>query len=194
MTGFYESFGVVDRLSVKCPECGKEATFNYAQVIRLEKKADASLFDQQWFVAKTFKTEYSKWPGMLFFPRPNAVCSWQEKCPEKYRHASSWPHMANASGTDGVDLGYLYCPQCHFAAKHVLNWPADAYYTIQYRDHVLWAFNRDMMVEIRNYIHAPTRSDLYPVEPVIIRHLPTFFKRAKNRDTLVKKLDKLLLQ
>lgn len=49
-----------------------------------------------------------------------------------------------------------------------------------------------MMQQIRDYIQAKDRDAVFASEPIVIRHLPTVFKLAKNREGLVKKINKLI--
>lgn len=52
--------------------------------------------------------------------------------------------------------------------------------------------NKQMMLQIRDYIQAKDRNAVFESEPIVIRHLPTIFKLAKNREILVKKINKLI--
>lgn len=192
MTGFYEFFSLPDRVEVVCPLCDGCATFTYAHVLQIEKK-DAHLFENEQFEIKLFNQRFvHKWPGVLFFPPLFGAVSWREKLPEKYQGASTWEHRANSAFTDGTDLGLICCHQCMAKQKHQLEWPQDAFYSIEFKGHLLWAFNKVMMQQIRDYIQAKDRDAVFASEPIVIRHLPTVFKLAKNREGLVKKINKLI--
>ncbi|QGS50007.1 hypothetical protein [Shewanella putrefaciens] len=192
MTGFYEFFSLPDRVEVVCPLCDGCATFTYAHVLQIEKK-DAHLFENEQFEIKLFNQRFAhKWPCVLFFPPLFGAVSWREKFPEKYQGASTWEHRANSAFTDGTDLGLICCHQCMAKQKHQLEWPQDAFYSIEFKGHLLWAFNKMMMQQIRDYIQAKDRDAVFASEPIVIRHLPTVFKLAKNREGLVKKINKLI--
>lgn len=191
MTGFYEFFSLPNGVEVTCPHCAGCATFTFAHVFRLEKK-DVHLFEGRQFEIKQFNQRFAhKWTGVLFFP-PLLDASWREKLPEKYQGTSTWEHRANSAFTDGTDLGLICCYQCMAKQKHRLEWPNDAFYSLEFKGHSLWAFNKQMMLQIRDYIQAKDRDAVFESEPIVIRHLPTIFKLAKNREILVKKINKLI--
>lgn len=89
-------------------------------------------------------------------------------------------------------FAHICCYQCMAKQKHRLEWPNDAFYSLEFKGHSLWAFNKQMMLQIRDYIQAKDRNAVFESEPIVIRHLPTIFKLAKNREILVKKINKLI--
>ncbi|GAB3919698.1 hypothetical protein [Larkinella terrae] len=55
-----------------------------------------------------------------------------------------------------------------------------------------WAFNRDHLIEIRNYVSAKLRERQTPKYTTMVEKLPHFIKSAKNRDAILKAIEKLL--
>lgn len=193
MTGFYEFFGMPDKINITCPSCRGRAIFRFAHILRLDRKADVSLFEKDYFEFRYFNERHAKkWPGILFFPKQLSGRNWQKKLPEKYQKQRTIPHMAKNACTDGTSLGLVSCHKCFSESKHTLDWPNDAYYAIEHKGNLLWAYDKEMMIEIKDYIQTTVRGNLFAIESIIIRHLPTVFKLVRNRDAIVKKINKLI--
>lgn len=192
MTGFYEFFSLPDRVEVVCPLCDGCATFTYAHVLQIEKKMPIYLKTSSLRSNCLTKDLPINGPACCFFLPYSVQCLGEKNFQKKYQGASTWEHRANSAFTDGTDLGLICCHQCMAKQKHQLEWPQDAFYSIEFKGHLLWAFNKMMMQQIRDYIQAKDRDAVFASEPIVIRHLPTVFKLAKNREGLVKKINKLI--
>ena len=90
---------------------------------------------------------------------------------------------------DGA-LGVMSCSKCVSRYAHTLDWPSDAFYRIGYRGKVLWAWNREYLVMVREFIASPTR-DTYG-SYYLRRKIPKLFLSAKNRGGVVAKIDAVL--
>jgi DNA-directed RNA polymerase subunit RPC12/RpoP len=55
-----------------------------------------------------------------------------------------------------------------------------------------WAYNREHLREIRNYVAAKLRERQTTTHMTMVERLPNFIKVAKNRDTILKVIDKLI--
>jgi hypothetical protein len=95
---------------------------------------------------------------------------------------------------DSADLGQaivgtLDCMSCHHhVGAHTVIWPNDAFYRCDIRGHELWAWSEDHARAIREFIDSKTRKTRSPA----LLHLPEFFLRAKQREAIVKALDRIL--
>jgi hypothetical protein len=91
--------------------------------------------------------------------------------------------------------GDLNCPACGMAGRHELNWPSEAYFTVDHGGQTLWALDHEMMVEFRAFIAAGAeRKTLREASPHW-RHLmriPSVFLTAKAREPMLKKIDRVL--
>lgn len=59
------------------------------------------------------------------------------------------------------------------------------------RGDVFWAFNRDHLQEIKNYVSAKLRERQTWKHTTMVEKLPQFIKAAKNRDTIIKVIERL---
>jgi hypothetical protein len=99
-------------------------------------------------------------------------------------HSFDWFKFTN--GTEGI----VSCLRCINRYEHKLNWPADAFYRVEHRGKVLWAWNREYLIVVREFIASPMRTSYGSY--YFRRKLPKFFLLAKNRKNLVDKIDALL--
>lgn len=76
--------------------------------------------------------------------------------------------------------------------KYELNWQKDAYYQTTIKNQVLWAFDKEHLLNIKKFIQSNHRNEKAYRNHHYLFHLPTIFKEHKNRDEVVKKIDKLL--
>jgi len=87
--------------------------------------------------------------------------------------------------------------------KHNLKWPEEAYFQINYKGQVLWAFDRKYALKLLSYIESKERKKRIvgysgkPWNTIIsqdwfLRHIPEHFQTAKARPEIVKKLKSIL--
>ena len=116
---------------------------------------------------------------------------------EKYPKEFPWRSPENARRLFGQirDIwGVCSCPACTFRAKHLLDWPSDAYYTTNVRGQALWAWTREEVVALRDFIASRDRKYLGTARQHFwfLRHVPNHFIEVKHRTEVLKKLERLL--
>lgn len=86
------------------------------------------------------------------------------------------------------------CSACVARYQHTLDWPADAFYQTDSSVGLIWTYNRNHALRLRDYIASTTRSQVQ-VDDVFARFLrlvPPAAKQAKRREEVCKRLDRLL--
>ncbi len=91
-----------------------------------------------------------------------------------------------------TDLGAVSCNNCQTRKPYILQWPNDAFYSISIKDEILWAFNRESAVDLRDYIASGERKTEKYKWASFLLHVPTAFKKQNTRDNVVKKINKVL--
>ena len=200
MTGVYDLNPMPHKLHVRCPSCDSCAEFEFAEVVKITLKKDIEFFQgNDLFDYRIFPNwEGRRWHGAIYYAGlhgggVNAI----RDLPDGYR-PEDWSHSKHYLGTGdllhsyGLDLGSTYCLKCHTSGKHELSWPKEAYFSIEYRGKVLWAFHRESTVELRDYIASSQRRISDFAWESFLLHIPSEFKHKSARDQVVKKLNKLL--
>jgi len=59
------------------------------------------------------------------------------------------------------------------------------------RGNLFWAYNRRHLQEIKNYVSSKLRERQTTTHTTMVERLPNFIKEAKNRDTILKTIEKL---
>jgi hypothetical protein len=110
---------------------------------------------------------------------------------ERYPDAIRWSQARGARFylMDGA-AGVVSCTKCVSRHSHTLRWPSDAFYFIQHRSKVLWAWNREYLVMVRDFIESSTRDTAGSY--YLRRKIPKFFLLAKNRAAVVSKINRFL--
>ena len=156
-------------VTVRCRECGGPATFESA-VEMVRGEAARALRDDPAAVG----VEHAG--GFL-----------RNRFPYVYpRRTGPLRMFGHYEGAEGV----VTCPRCVARRPHRLAWPADAYYRLEYRGAMLWAWNREFLVLIRNFIASERRDTAG--QYYFRRKLPKKLLLAKRREELTAKLDRLL--
>jgi len=101
------------------------------------------------------------------------------------------------------------CPECNKKSKIKENWetfvmkykdqgiidPAfglDLWYQDEVKGEIIWAYNDTHLHEIRNYVKAELRErTTNRFKMTMVEKLPNFIKLAKNRDDVMKALDRM---
>lgn len=87
--------------------------------------------------------------------------------------------------------GVVECLVCHARFVHDLRWPDEAWWQWPIRGRLLWAWDRDHALQIRDYVsatHRPARGLHGP-----LGRIPSEFLAAKVRESVVKAIDRSLL-
>lgn len=91
------------------------------------------------------------------------------------------------------DEGSVVCETCGHRAAHRVNWPAEAFYQVEHRGEVLWAWNRGQAEALLRLAESP---GMKPQEDRIhgdfLKRVPTGFFTAKARDAVARKLRRCL--
>lgn len=97
-------------------------------------------------------------------------------------------------GAQQGNLGVLECTTCGTQRPHVLDWPRHAFYRIDLGRACLWAVNRADLIELREYIAAKNRRQMYRsgAAHYATRYLPREVIIAKSRERILAAIDTLL--
>jgi len=194
MTGAYDWNSMPHRVSITCPACRSLANFEFAEVVRIKLRADVPYFQESdAFEYQLFEDSCgSRWHGAIFYhglrESPSAAI---RDLPEGYS-PEDWDHSRYLYRSHGLDIGSVVCGSCDYRRKHALKWPDDAYFQIEYRRRVLWAFDRETAFELHTFIASDDRCRAASKWQAFLRHVPSHFLKQQARDTVTKKLKKLL--
>jgi len=194
MTRIYEWKPMPHRLDVVCPNCRHRAEFEFAEVVRIKQRSDVEFFQKSsMFEYQEFQDSCGHfWHGAVYFqglhgdPRKT-----MHELPLGYS-AADWDHANWLRSRADWPVGSVRCTSCHLRQVRVLKWPEDAYFSLTYRRHALWAFHRESAIDLMEYLLSTKRNVSQYRWSYFLRHVPTVFKVGKARDTLVKQLSKLL--
>lgn len=180
-------------LDVRCTSCGAKAFFEFAEVVRIREKKNVPFFqDNDQFDYRLCTDSCGQhWHAAIYNAglHGRTVASIRE-LPEGYSK-SDWEHSNYLYRSAGPTLGSILCGNCHLRSRHELRWPEDAYYQINYKSDVLWAFNDESASELRDFIASTDRKRHgYRWESFLMK-VPTKFLRHEARNTIVKRLDRL---
>lgn len=194
MTGTYDWNPMPHTVEVSCPDCRNNALFEFAEVTRIELKKDVGFFkESDLFDYQIFKDSCGhNWHAAIYFAglHGSSIAAITE-LPEGYK-PECWSHSRYLYRNHGTDLGSIRCSSCNLNQKHALNWPDEAYFLMEYKREQLWAFNRESAVDLRDYINSTERNvDDYRWSHFLL-HIPTVFKKQNARESIVKKINKLL--
>lgn len=194
MTGRYEWRPIPHHLDIVCPTCQCRAEFEFAEVVRIKLKADVEFFQKcSLFEYQQFRDSSGHlWHAAVYFQglhgRPQQAL---QELPEGYE-AGDWDHSRYFKNRSGWPVGSIRCASCHTRARHELCWPDEAYFSIAYRNHVLWAFHREYAIDLMQYLQSKERNQSRYRWGFFMRYVPTVFKVGKARESTVKQLGKLL--
>ena len=194
MTEVYDLNPMPHVVTVRCPACDGMASFEFAEIVTIERREDIPFFDQSsQFEYRKFQDPGTGhyWHAAIYQAGLHGPAAGIRDLPAGYK-PEQWAHSPFLRRADQTDRGAIHCPACGHRKAHVLDWPADAWYLISHRGQVLWAFNRDSVVQIRDFIASETREVKDHGWQHLLRKIPTLFKTRNNRDSVVKKLNKLL--
>lgn len=190
MTLPYEDNPMPHVLAVQCPECRQEAVFDFAECVKIRLRKDLGYFQKSKFFDCKKVTDY-------YGVGVNLACYYHKltqnslpnisDLPDGYS-MSDWEHSNYIYRAYGFDAGTIVCRNCGLRRKHGLSWPSDAYFQIEYRRHILWAFNRESAVELLDFVRSKDRDrSKYKYRSFLLKMPPEFL--AKNaRDEVTKRL------
>lgn len=194
MTRLYEWKPMPHNLDVVCPTCLHRADFEFAEVVRIKLKADVDFFQKSSvFEYQQFQDSCGHlWHGALYFQglhgSPHQAI---HELPSGYS-AQDWDHSKYFRNRAEWPVGSIRCGFCHLRKMHMLNWPDKAYFSIEHRRHVLWAFHRESAIELLQYLLSKDRNISQYQWGSFLLHVPSVFKVRKAKVAVTKRLSRLL--
>lgn len=181
----------MERFEVCCPECGKCAS------------VFGPLFDWTNYVLRCdhCKTVRKAVDTVRYEARIKKNCN----------HCGSPIAMALYNLTTPLKKQQYRCEVCGIVDEHQPknipylpsrknSTPSDPvfglslWYQSPIRGKVLWAYNKEHLLTIRDYVAAKLRERNGSVHTSMVEKLPTFISAAKNRQLVLKTIEKLLLR
>ena len=194
MTGTYDWNPMPHKVEIKCPSCSEHAQFEFAEVVKISLKKDVPFFKKNdLFDYRVFKDSCGhKWHGAIYYTNLHGGSTTAIRdLPEGYK-PENWNHSRYLMRNHGTDLGAISCSNCHVRRPYYLQWPNDAFYSIALKGEVLWAFNRESAVELRDYIASNERKTGKYKWARFLLHIPSIFKKQNVRDNVDKQINKIL--
>lgn len=184
--------------AIRCIECGGEARFVRASRTEIKRK------DIEYF-KKNKNFEYVrtdvKRDGFFSHNRHHGAWFYRElgyripaNLPDGY-HEGCWrvpKYYYERYGRNAGVRGSHICLSCGKRCKHNLDWPSDAFFQIEYAGQTLWAYHRDYLLALIEFLKSEDRAYNGRDYGYLLRKVPTHFKTAKARKTVIPKLEKLL--
>ena len=193
MTKIYDWNPMPDTVNVRCSSCSALAIFEFATVVRIAVKTDVSYFQKSDdFEYQLFQDSAGhRWHGAIFYHGLNGRLESIRDLPADYL-PENWAHSKYLTRSHNLDIGTQICSSCNQRTKHRLKWPGDAYFSIQYREHQSWAFNRESATELKSFIQSSERKESQYKWQLLLRRIPSVFKSRQARAPVVKQLNRLL--
>jgi len=193
VTGTCEWNPMPHKVDVRCNNCRGLAVFEFAEVVKIDLKKDVPFFQESTLFEYHLLSDSCghKWHGAFFFSGLHGSVKSITELPEGYA-PENWRHSKYLTRSHGIDLGSVSCQTCRTNKMHLLDWPNEAYYSIDYKSNQLWAFNRESANDLYSFIHGNERKVSDFKWRGFLLHIPTVFKTKKAREPVTKKLNKLL--
>lgn len=195
----YQWLPMPSSLEVRCGVCGTHSTFEFAVTCRIKRRSDVEFFKSNAFfdvvVQQTTDGQNERlavfYPGLTVKEIPGNV-----PLPEGYS-ANDWKQhkgFRNHSFPSGdvSNSGTLTCSLCNVRARHRLNWPEDSWYQFTYKSKTLWAFDRQHLKEIRDFVATSDRRPSDFVYAQVLGEMPAHFLSRGARPAIIHKIDQLL--
>lgn len=183
-------------LDVRCPSCSAPAFFEFAEIVRIREKKDVPFFqDSDQFDYLLCKDGCGHhWHGAVYYSGLHGrTVDTIRELPEGYER-SDWAHSKYLYRGSGLDSGSISCLSCGAHRRHSLQWPDDAFFQIGFKREVLWAFNLESAIELRDYIVSPNRDRSGYKWRSFLMKIPKKFLLQGARDTVGKRLGKIIGQ
>ncbi|HEX8244821.1 MAG TPA: hypothetical protein VF541_15040 [Longimicrobium sp.] len=157
----------IDALAIRCPRCGREAAFEPPSYVLERDDAKAAAAD------------------------PSLEGTWHGRYYEVLRYPALIGRKELARFRREIRrVGICRCGACGYLNRHLLEWPAEAFYAVSIRGRTLWMYDRGHALRLRAYVAAEDRQRVPGAR--WLSRVPKEFLAARNRAELVKKLDRLL--
>lgn len=196
MTLPYESNPMPHTLDVRCPSCSKPAFFEFAEIVRIREKKDVPFFQEsdQFDYLLCKDSCGHRWHGAVYYAGLHGrTVETIRELPEGYSR-TDWTHSKYLYRGSGLNSGSVSCPSCCHHMRHNLQWPQDAFFQIEFKGDLLWAFDVESVIELRDYIASLNRArDDYKWKSFLMK-IPKKFLLQGSRDTIAKRLSKIIAQ
>jgi hypothetical protein len=176
MIGSGVRFGILSNypargdLAVACKRCKSEAIFTSPYDFLRDEAAEEA--------ARDSRVSGAKWSNGFAVVRFPDVFPWRD---------SNNPYIHQKRGEV---WGVLSCGACSLRQKHLLDWPADAFYRIDTPAGTLWAYTREHFLQIRRRIAREAVND----GPFDMNRLPKEFLQKRNQQRLLRDIDEFLME
>jgi hypothetical protein len=88
--------------------------------------------------------------------------------------------------------GKVTCTHCSYHKENTITWPKDAFWQFNIHGKVLWAWSAEHAKAIADYIDSKQRDEFKSSYSASLFHIPEYFKLAKHRELIVKKIHQKL--
>jgi hypothetical protein len=156
--------------AIRCPRCGREAAFERPTIVHTRGDAKTAAADPSL---------QGRWRGKTVYEVL------------RYPHLLGWKEIVRTRDMF-KRAGICRCGSCGYLNRHLLDWPAEAFYAVSIRGRTLWMWSREHVLSLRAYVAATDRARVPGAR--WLSRVPREFLAARNRDELVKKLDRLLAE
>ena len=175
--------------TIRCPRCGNAAEFRKAFAV-IDKKHWLWWSTRLWPSASATNWEGEArwqpgdpeptWPGWIILEHDPTLHRW----------------VKPSRGYETSDVGIIACMHCVGRRTHTLAWPTDAYFQFELPQGLLWAWNREGVGALIDFIASSARSPLMhgPNHALFLRHIPKCFLGAKDRRSIVRLLRRSLAE
>lgn len=192
-------------LDIVCDKCGGLAQFKFALIRAITRKTDCMYFERSRDFLVLPATHAGSYKRAAYFPDVGNSLENISRLPEDHS-IEKWQSSKSGFTLDGQGgLGVMTCTRCHQRRRHDLQWPDDAYFSVDYRGHRLWAYNRAYAVKLMNYIRSNERRkgikgyidrgdrkiEIDGIDNFLHR-IPKVFQSKRARHHIVNKLKKKL--
>ena len=194
MTGPYEWNPMPHIVSVRCPDCGAQAKFEFAEGRRIELRKDIAYFQTSKDFDYATVRDYGGGNchvAVYYHGLGRRALGSINDLPDGYTQ-DDWQHSRYLMRSHDSHTGAISCAKCGLQITHHLDWPTDAFFQIEFWGNVLWAFDRESASELLTYIASEDRTRQNFVYKSFLMEIPTVFLTRKARETVVKKLAAVL--
>jgi hypothetical protein len=122
-------------------------------------------------------------------PRPPGVQWGGGFAVERFPEVLPWRDRDNpwVAGPGKANWGVIACPACGLRRKHPLDWPKEAFYRAEVSAALLWAYSREHLIQIQDYVAGDrTRRGGFDMNRV-----PREFLQVRNRARVLKAIDRM---
>jgi hypothetical protein len=134
----------------------------------------------------TYIYEWFQFPTTFSVVCPN--CGNESQCTEIPILKNNTPYSPETNSFQGK----ITCTHCGFNKEKTITWPEDAFWKFTIHGKILWAWSADHAKAIADYINAKDRDEFKSTYAASLFRIPEYFKLAKHRALIVKKIHQKL--